>query len=135
MNIPRFLKNDSLIKIIYKISLDVLFLLMIATAVLLIGDAILPGFFSAHFSFVRLTFALFALMAFAAYLSRKVASDNTNNSKSPEKALLFVLSLFLLICVGFVLRILPLWQILINAILILAIFLLLPGLISRDNEK
>lgn len=63
-------KNES-IKIAYKLLHDTLFLLLLAFAVLLISDGLLPGLISSYFSFTKLTLLVFANLAALIYLGKK----------------------------------------------------------------
>lgn len=90
-------KNDS-VKIAYKLLHDTLFLLLLAFAILLISDGLLPGILTSHFSFTKLTLLISANLAVLIYLGKKndflFADFNTKHSKL---AFLFVAAAFFLL--------------------------------------
>lgn len=64
-------KIKNLSAIAYKLLADILFLLLAVYFLLLVSEAVLPGFVSAHLSFTKLTLLVFADLAAIAYLGKK----------------------------------------------------------------
>lgn len=55
---------------LYKLSGDILFLLLLACAILLVSEGIIPGLVGAYLSFTRLTLLIFAVLGAMIYLGR-----------------------------------------------------------------
>lgn len=113
--------NKDLSLLLYKIFNDTLFLLLIAYALLLIADSLIPGFISNLFSFTRMTLLVFANLGLVIYLGKM------NNISFPAleiKKNKLWLTFFLIFFISLIARALykfSVWEIIIIVITSLAI--------------
>lgn len=107
--------------LLYKIFNDTLFLLLIAYALLLIADSLIPGFISNLFSFTRMTLLVFANLGLVIYLGkRNGVSFSAPESKKNKLWLIFFLIFFLFLLIRALYKF-SVWEIVIIVISSLAI--------------
>jgi hypothetical protein len=110
--------------LLYKILNDTLFLLLIAYALLLIADSLIPGFISNIFSFTRMTLLVFANLGLVIYLGKiNNVSFPVLEIKKNKLWLIVSLILFTLLIVRALYKF-SVWEIVVIVISSLAILLL-----------
>jgi len=80
--------------VIYKILNDILFLLLVVLAIVLLAEAILPGFISGYLSFTKIIISIFAVLAAIGYFGKKnyisYTSENKKQLYKNKRLILFI---------------------------------------------
>jgi len=113
--------NKDLSLLLYKIFNDTLFLLLLAYALLLIADSLIPGFISTIFCFARMTLLVFANLGLVIYLGKiNNVSFSALEIKKNKLWLAFFLVFFIFLLVRALYKF-SVWEIVIIVISSLAI--------------
>ena len=122
--------------LMYKLAHDALLLLLVAFAGMLVSEGILPGFISAHISFVKLITAIFTVMACILLLGHKLGIAYTASPMQKNK-LFPLLLIFAFLLIGNSMLKFLFWENLFITLATLLVFFLFYHLIffpKREDE-
>lgn len=91
--------NNNVVKIIYKLLNEILLLLLLAYGALLISDGLIPGFVTSHFSFLKITIAVFIALGATMYLGKTFNFLHADFDKRHSK-MVFILIVLSFLLVG-----------------------------------
>ncbi|MEI7891235.1 MAG: hypothetical protein WCI36_04705 [bacterium] len=119
--------------IIYKLSYDLLFLLLLTFIAVLGAEGLLPGLISSKISFTKITIGIFAVMILITWLGENLqityAKVNLNRNK-----IIPIFTLFSFLLIGNSLLKFALWENIIITLATLGVFFLLYEIIFADKE-
>jgi hypothetical protein len=95
-----FQNKKQLELLIYKLLNDFLFLWLLVFAGFILAESVVPGFFSAHFSFTKIIIILFTIMLLISWLGRKnrITFEKHNEKEFfKNKMVIFLLSIALVL--------------------------------------
>ncbi len=134
MQIKNFHITKNSLLITYKLSYDLLLLLLLTFAVTLIAESLLPGLISSKISLTKLSFAIFLILSLIIYLGKNFGISY-EISKINKNKILPPLILFSFLLIGSSLLKFTLWENIIITITTLFVFFLFYELIFIDKEK
>lgn len=124
-------KNTLLIS--YKLAYDLLLLLLLTFAATLAAEGLLPGLVSSKISFSKTTISLFLVLAFIAYLGKKLDITYDKIKISKTKFLPMII-LFSFLLIGSSMLKFSLWENIAIALITLFVFFLLYEIIFSSEE-
>jgi len=134
MNIKKIVTDKNFVLLTYKLAHDALFLMLLALAGMLVSEGILPGFISAHISFVKVIVVIFILLSFIALLGHQLDIAFTSSPMQKNK-LVPLLLIFSFLLIGNSMLKFPFWENLLTTLATLLVFFLFYQLIFFPKKE
>lgn len=134
MQLKKIITNKNNWLLAYKLSHDLLLLLLLTFGATLAAESMLPGLVSSKISFSKITIALFLVLTLIAYLGKKL-NITYSKTKTSKNKILPIIILFSFLLIGGSLLKFTLWENFIITLVTLFVFLLLYEFIFSADEK
>lgn len=134
IDIKKILRDKNFHLLAYKLAHDALFLMLVVLAGMLVSEGILPGFISAHISFVKVIVVIFILLAFIFLLGMKLGIAYTSFPMQKNK-LVPLLLIFSFLLIGNSMLKFPFWENLLITLATLLVFFLFYQLILFPKKE
>ncbi len=119
--------------IFYKILNDILFLMLAVFFMALLADGAIPGFFSVHLSFTRITLLIFGIISLIILIQKKIKMETVYDIKQKNRSIIWLAIFLIILTINSLLKF-SAWEIIVITLSTLFIFFFFYKIIFNDEK-